>query len=281
VILLARFFQFLFRFPFFKKRYFGIYKRIILPFGLFKRTEVLFPYDETLKIKLSLRDWIQQHIYFFGYYDKRGIQFMKAHLKLGDTFIDIGGNIGAYTLIAAKCVGEQGSVIAFEPISAVRNRLLENIAINDLGQVNVVPCAVFNENTELTLHISNQENLGMSSMHAHDADTGKTEKVNAIRLDDYVLENNIHKIDLIKMDIEGAELYALQGMKMVLNQFKPDVLIEITPEVLDEIDIKAEQIYDFFEEMNYSPFCIGPGGEVIAYIAKNQQEYTNFLFKKK
>ena len=81
MILLARILKFLFRFPFFEKRYFGIYQRVIRPWGWFKKTMVTIPYDKTLQIQLHLRDWIQQQIYFFNYYDERGIRCIKKELK--------------------------------------------------------------------------------------------------------------------------------------------------------------------------------------------------------
>lgn len=279
MILLARVFKFLFRFRFFKKRYFGIYQRIIRPWGLFKNTEFIADYDKTLKIKLSLRDWIQQQIYFFDYYDERGIRFIQSHLKQGDTFIDIGGNIGAYSLIAAKLVGKEGQVIAFEPVTQVRNRLIENGALNHFKQLKVEPLAIFNENTELTLHISSQDNFGMSSMHAHDEDSGAIEVAKAVRLDDYVKEQNVSKIDVLKMDIEGAELFALNGMKFTLTNFKPLVLIEICSDVLTGTDLNAADIYAFFKELNYSPFCVGEKGNIEEFTVKTQSEYTNFVFK--
>ena len=278
MILIARFFRFLFRFQFFKKRYFGIYNRIIRPLGLFKNTELTTVYDKTLKIKLRLRDWIQQQIYFFGFYDERGILFIKSHLKSGDTFIDIGGNIGAYTLIAAKIVAKKGSVIAFEPVSRVRNRLMENVQLNNFQQVLIEPLAVFDSNTELELHISNEENFGMSSIHAHDENSGITEKVKAIRLDDYLLNNEIRQVDLIKIDIEGAELFALKGMKTTLEQFKPIVLIEISPDVLDGTQFKSEEIYAFFEAINYTPFCVREDGSIYEFSTNNVLAYTNFVF---
>ena len=279
MILLARLFKFLFRFEFFKKRYFGIYRRIIRAWGLFKNTEVTAVYDKTLNIKLSLRDWIQQQIYFFGYYDLRGIQFVKACLKPDDTFIDIGGNVGAYSLIAAKLVGSKGEVIAFEPVTEVRERFLENASLNQLDQLKVEPYALFNETTKLQLHISNQDNFGMSSIHAHDEQVGRTEEVEAIRFDDYVLENKLKRIDLIKMDIEGAELYALNGMKSTLQQFKPLVLIEISSDVLNGTTLTTDEIYTFFKELNYSPFCIQKDGQLTAYTSEMKVDYTNFVFK--
>lgn len=279
MILLAQLFKFLFRFEFFKKRYFGIYRRIIRVWGLFKNTEVTAVYDKTLKIKLSLRDWIQQQIYFFGYYDERGIRFIKSQLKSGNTFIDIGGNIGAYSLIAANIVGYKGQVIAFEPVTQVRNRLMENRSLNELHHLKIEPFAVFNEKTELVLHVSSQENFGMSSIHAHDEDSGITETVKAVRLDDYVLENNINQIDLIKMDIEGAEIYALNGMKTTLMKFKPMVLIEISSEVLDGTNIRADKIFSFFEKLGYTPFCVGEDGSIFDYNTIEQSDYDNFVFK--
>lgn len=279
MILLARFFKLLFRFEFFKKRYFGIHKRIFRPFGIFKNTVIIADYDKTLKIKLSLRDWIQQQIYFFDFYDERGIRFIQSQLKYGDTFIDIGANIGAYSLIAAKLVGEKGQVIAFEPINQVRNRLIENVALNKFKQIVLEPLAVFDENTKLTLHISSQDNFGMSSMHAHDEVSGLTQIVQTVRIDEYVKNHFMNKIDMIKIDIEGAELFALKGMVSTLMRFKPLVLIEICSDVLDGTNLRTDEIYTFFQQLNYSPFCINEEGRLVNCANLGKSDYRNFLFK--
>lgn len=279
MILLARILKFLFRFPFFEKRYFGIYQRVIRPWGWFKKTMVTIPYDKTLQIQLHLRDWIQQQIYFFNYYDERGIRCIKKELKKGATFLDIGGNIGAYTLIAAKEVGNTGRVIAFEPVSDVRERLQENCDINELVNVTIAPVALFHENSTLTLHLSSKENFGMSSMHKHDEETGREERVKAVRLDDFVREQQIEKVDFIKMDIEGAELYALLGMKEVLTQYRPAVLIEVCPDVLEHAEYNEDAIFTFFKELGYQPFRIDQEGNKLPYSLAANDGYTNYLFK--
>jgi hypothetical protein len=78
---LATFFSWLFGFSFFRKRYYGIYKRVFLPLGLFKGQSTIASYDQTLKLRLDLDEWIQQHIYFLGIYDEKGINFLKKTLK--------------------------------------------------------------------------------------------------------------------------------------------------------------------------------------------------------
>lgn len=116
------------------------------------------------------------------------------------------------------------------------------------------------------------------SKKASDENSGKMERVNAVRLDDYVQNNKISRIKLIKIDIEGAELFALNGMKSTLEQYKPTVLIEISSEVLEGTQFKSEEIYAFFESINYTPFCVSEDGSIHEFNVKSEQEYTNFVF---
>lgn len=119
----------------------------------------------------------------------------------------------------------------------------------------------------------------MSSMHKHDEETGSEERVKAVRLDDFIREEHIEKVDFIKMDIEGAELYALQGMKDVLRKHHPAVLIEICPDVLQHAEYKADAIFSFFAELGYLPFRIDSEGNSLPYSSESNDNYTNYLFK--
>lgn len=102
--LLAIVFKFILKIKPLRKHYFGIYKKFILPKKIFSKTNFITKYDTTLKIKVNLSDWIQQQIFFLDYSDINGISFLKKTLKKDNVFIDIGANIGAYTLIASKLV---------------------------------------------------------------------------------------------------------------------------------------------------------------------------------
>mgnify|MGYP003625066321 CR=1 FL=1 len=115
--ILAKAFRIIFKIPYFRKHFFGFHKRIFSPLNLFK--------DVTQKVKiynniffiLHIDDWIQENLYFLGEYERAELKILNKFLINGSVFIDLGANIGLFTLHAASLVGENGSIICFEPFS--------------------------------------------------------------------------------------------------------------------------------------------------------------------
>jgi FkbM family methyltransferase len=277
-IVIARFFKLLFRFHFFRKRYYGIVFRIFQPLNLFRNVTLVTRYDRDMKMKLDLDEWIQQHIYFLGHFDPYGILFLKKNLKEGDVFVDAGANVGSYTLIAAKQTGKTGRVFAFEPAGEIYNRLCENVSLNKYGSIQTEKKALYDKNTTLDLFLANKMNLGMSSIYHHDTESGMTERVEAIKLDDYIDSQNINCIDLIKIDIEGSEIFALRGMKKILEKFRPKILIELKEETHIQSEFSIDDIINFLSRLGYEQWIIDGKGEYSRDIKNKPAEYFNFLF---
>lgn len=271
-------FKTLFKIPFFAQRYYGFYKHIFLKYNLFKGKKVQSVYDGDIQMTLKLEDFIQQQIYFLGYYDKAGIQFLKNHIRPGSVFVDIGANIGAYTLIASKIIGDKGTVFAFEPVNRINNCLLENINLNHFTNVQVEKKALFEKNTTLKLNVSSDINLGMSSMYDHDEKSGVEELVTAIIGDEYFSDKKLSHIELIKIDIEGAELFALKGLKQTLLNFKPLLMVELNELVLQSAKISKDQIIDFLKDCNYHMKGIDMAGKIVEANAPNLNDSENFVF---
>lgn len=153
--------------------------------------------------------------------DYHEMQFMRRYLRPGDNFLDVGANIGVYTLLAVSKIGSTGRVLAFEPGPEARRRLTENIRINELGNVEVHACALgdrvgvvdFLNQCDTTNRIQTAADVGKSVV-----------SVPLERLDDVV------EIDcaLGKIDIEGAEPIALRGAQRMLKEANPPVwLLEL------------------------------------------------------
>lgn len=276
--LIAEIFRFLFSCPFFRKRYYGFIFRIFQPLNLFRGITKISDYDKNLKIKLDLNEWIQQHIYFLGYFDPSGIRYIKNHLYEGEVFIDIGANVGSYSLVASSLVGLTGKVIAFEPATASFQRLVENVSLN--GQTNVVleRKAVLDKNSITYIHLSDGRNTGMSSIYHFASESGKTEKVEAVSLDDWAEKNECMRISMIKMDIEGSEMLALKGMIRILEKYKPKILIELKEETLKNSGYLVEEIVDLLVRLKYSRFILDDTGNVSGDISRQPEGYYNYLF---
>jgi FkbM family methyltransferase len=275
---IARIFKSLFTLRFFRKRYYGIVFRIFQPLNLFRGVTQVSSYDQDLKMKLDLDEWIQQHIYFLGYFDPAGIKFIKNQLYEGEIFIDIGANVGSYTLVASKLVGRSGRVIAFEPASKSFLRLSKNISMNGLKNVITERKAVLDRNTRTDLYISGNHNLGMSSIFHHDSESGITENVETVTLDDYVEKHEISQVNIIKIDIEGSEILALKGMQRILERIHPRILIELKEETIIHSGYQAKNIVDFLVNAGYNKFIIDEQGNISSDLTRQPEDYFNFLF---
>jgi FkbM family methyltransferase len=146
-----------------------------------------------------------------------------ARVKEGDIILDIGANIGSYTLRLAKKAGLSGRVIAFEALEKNARLLQANIEANHLTNVTVVNKAL-GESSGLVTMYSDGHSSSASLMQVNAFQpSGQTEMV---RGDDIVEELKLPRIDWIKIDIEGAETIALRGLRHTIARFKPRILFE-------------------------------------------------------
>jgi len=146
-------------------------------------------------------------------------------IKQGQTVLDLGANIGVYALKIAQKVGDDGLVIAFEPNQKNFEKLEKNIQLNGFKNIKAFNLAAADFNGEAKLSFENNFENAASIVHKAGL---QAEIVGVVRLDDFFTENNIKKIDFIKMDIEGAEPFALKGFEKNILQHKPQMLFENT-----------------------------------------------------
>ncbi|MCU4180508.1 FkbM family methyltransferase [Bosea sp. BH3] len=138
------------------------------------------------------------------YFDATEREMLAARLREGFTFIDVGANIGAYSLFVAARAGRGARILAVEPQPEIFARLAFNIAQNPFGTVKAVACALADKPGELTLFIDTA-NRGESSVRIVNSSTAKPIKVPAMTLLALVQGEGYQRIDAIKLDVEGAE----------------------------------------------------------------------------
>ena len=183
-------------------------------------------------------------------------QTVKDNVHPGDFVIDLGANIGYYTCLLAKLVGKDGKVFAFEPDPRNLKLLEKNIKVNEYNNVVIVDKAVSDVNDMCTLYCS-EKTFGASTIF--ESEKTKTKncfpiKSETVSLDSYFEKLNLHnKIDFIKIDIEGAEFKAFNGMKKIL-QLNSDLKIftEITPLLLDNANSTVSNVLDFLADYKFT-----------------------------
>jgi FkbM family methyltransferase len=190
---------------------------------------------------------VERSIYYTGSYE-RGTLFMLSHLlRPGDTFVDVGANIGLMSIHASRCVGGRGRVIAFEPQPATRAMLEYNLRINNVVNVEVIPNAVGAVRGRATIYEDPGANRGRSSLIQPEGAMNGDE-VDVVRLDE-VLAGRL-PIRLVKLDIEGFELEALKGMGALLrSDDRPMLMIECSEERENSHGQGTKAIHDLLEQV--------------------------------
>lgn len=221
---------------------------------------------------------IQQQIFWYGYYEKEVIGIWESFLHSHFTVLDIGANAGYYSLIASK---KAKQVYAFEPSPLMREQLEKNITLNGIRNISIEPYAVSNQNGSTTLYLSSNDNSGMTGMQPAENFSGATEIVNTIRIDEWILTKDSPTIDVIKIDVEGAEMKVLEGMKGLLEKDHPDIFIEIIPSLLEKYGHAAEDIFTYLDMLDYAPYKFtGNNIRKVKPDEKSQHEMFYFMLKR-
>lgn len=168
--------------------------------------------------------FIDKHVFLYGVYEPFMLDLFSSHLQPGQTFIDIGANIGQHTMYAACLVGTTGNVHAFEPIPSLYKQIKDSVQVNHFENVvHVHNCALGENETVEKLFVS--KNKGGSSLVNDD----ETEDIISVHVKNGDKElGMIEKIDVIKIDVEGYEYEVLQGIKQTLSIHRPIIFIEFS-----------------------------------------------------
>ena len=190
------------------------------------------PFEEDffgLKYKGNLNSHIDWNVYFWGSYEGGILKFLK-HLteKINDpVFIDIGANVGQHSLFMSKY---SKNVISFEPYILVRTQFEENVKLNGISNITILPFGLSNKTEELEYFAPSSSNLGTGSFieTVNQSNKKLRSKLQVVCGDEFFAEKGVEKIDIVKIDVEGYEKYVLEGLRQTLNETRPLILMEFT-----------------------------------------------------
>ncbi len=185
-------------------------------------------------------------------YEPKHVKLLRKTVKPGDYVVDIGAHIGYYTLILANLVGPKGKVYSFEPNPENFKILKKNVEANGYNNVVLEQKAVSNKKGKIKLYLS-EINTGDSRIHKVSNDKSFRHRefnVDSVSLDSYF--KNIKGINFFKMDIQGAEPLALEGMKNFLKSKNLKFTMEFSPENLHSFGFKPEKILNTLSKEGYT-----------------------------
>lgn len=192
--------------------------------------------------------FIYKPFYFLYKYisDRKKISIIKKTIKPGMKVIDVGANIGFYSILFSKLVGEDGKVYAFEPDKENFCHLEKNC--HSRRNITINKMAVSDKGGKIKLYISSELNVDHSTYD--DGEGRKFIEIDAISLDDYIKKDE--KIDFIKIDIQGYDYYAVLGSQNLINRInKIVVLTEFWPYGLNKAGVKPIQYLELLKNLNF------------------------------
>ena len=217
-----------------------------------------------MRIEVDPLDMIGKHIIANGVYEPDTVAFIREALRPGMTFVDVGANVGQYSLIASERVGPTGRVHAFEPHPTMFEVLRRNLDRNGCTNVVVQSAAVGAADGVAVLAIGRTSNYGATSL-ATGSFGGKDVLVPMVSLDSYCAQCAIERIDVMKIDIEGAELPALEGARAMLRASKDLVIVIEVSEVLPiRLGLPPTGVLDFLRDMGFC-FYRFADGQLVGY----------------
>lgn len=227
-------------------------------------TDVVHKSVYGVRLRLDLNDYIQRGIYYDAW-ETHELNFAEAALRGGDVFIDVGANVGIFTLVAARRVGDAGVVHSFEPVPANFSRLSENVALNGFTNVQLNEAAAGAEPGELLFgletEMADESGAAMSGFYTAGASLRQV-AAPVVRLDDYLAaQNDDRRVRLIKIDVEGYEPKVLEGLRQSLANKRVDiVMLEVSVYALAHQGARVIDIVRPLQDAGYRLFRIGLGG---------------------
>ena len=229
-----------------------------------------------------LRDHMGGQIFFKGSYSGDQLILVERLLPEDGVFIDVGANQGEFSVAAAR-VAPRGKVIAFEPVSEYRERLLANIQLNKFENVHVVAAALGEHEGELPIYdqVNNDadgtRNEGLPTLFVSASRSNPVEIVAVKRLDDVLTSLGISRVDVIKLDIEGAEWIALRGAVHTLTTCRPILILEVGRETCLNAGYAPEALVDWLTNQDYRVEKIMDGGKTVPIASSVLSDFQNVV----
>jgi FkbM family methyltransferase len=190
---------------------------------------------------------------YYDFFPIINIFYKKEYTKLkdfvpqkGDVILDLGSGIGDFSLLSSIYVGNKGKIIAIEPNKESYSLLLKNIKLNQRHNIIPIRCAITDKNRKVK--IFRGESAHRDSIFRRQ---NSFYKVKSKTIDSLVRQLRLEKVNLIKMDIEGAEFRAIKKAKNVLEKFKPRLIIEVHEDVEKTEYLKKERMLNFLRKKGY------------------------------
>ncbi|MET7932508.1 FkbM family methyltransferase [Streptomyces sp. NPDC005322] len=223
---------------------------------------------------VDTQDLIQRYLHLFGVWEPHLTRWLQRRLKPGDVFVDVGANIGYYSVLASRLVGDGGKVVAVEASPTFHQVLLDQARRNGCTNVRAVNAAVSDRDELLTFILASSRNMGANSIVPYDGPAESTFEIAAQPLPDLLAEEEITRARVIKIDVEGAEGGVVRGLTPVLDRLRPDVeiTIEVTPQRMSKLGDSAEELLEALKKQGFHTYRLANDYAAGSYPAALRRE---------
>lgn len=220
--------------------------------------------DHGMIMAVLLNDKIGKAIYRSGKIEPETTRMLRCLLRDDTVFFDIGANVGYFTLLAASII-TSGSIHCFEPNPRCYAMLKNNIRTNALINVQTNSCALSDRSGSAQLYLALLENSGATSLNKPVFEySGKEITVDTTTLDTYMSAKDIQHVDIMKIDVEGAELRVLQGaLSLLTSGDKPVLIIEFYEHAQVSFGTSCRELADFLIGHGYTLYIIDDTGSAL------------------
>ncbi|MDR2766053.1 MAG: FkbM family methyltransferase [Holosporaceae bacterium] len=216
-----------------------------------------------LKLKVYPRNEIYRSISVRGIYNPNFIVAIKTLLaqKEGGVFIDVGADMGHFSLLSASAVGSRGRIHAIEPSSRDFGRLKENVSINDLQSViRIHRLAISDRSGPTKLSVACEERSALNTLGDEFSFKGvekvTVEDVEAVTIDEFVEKEGVDRLDVLKLDVEGSETRALTGALKTLERFRPAIMLGVNAVALKSCGSSLEELLSLVRRLKYRIYML-------------------------
>ncbi len=211
-------------------------------------------------------------VLYCGLYDYDEMNFLLRYLRDEDSFLDIGANVGVYTLMAASKI-KSGSIYSFEVLPKNYNRLEENVDLNQFQHVKPYKLAVSDFTGTTALNLAGGDSMPFITLTA----TDNTITVPTDMLDNLLQNKSFANLTLAKMDIEGAEILAFKGATSLLKQQRPYVWILEINDAVNNFGYHKQDVADFLQDYGYHLYNYDADTNKLDAVTLDQQRGNNVL----
>ena len=245
---------------------------------LLRRKPVLFDLGHGAFVEGQLDDWMTLWAFMCRHEADAPFQHSLELLKPEDVALDIGANFGIWSLLAATRITD-GRIHAFEPVPDTARRLRDHVELNDARAIEIHQLALGAEKGSMPFFATTSGNSGASALVRRRAEDVEI-RVEVVTLDDWIEREKIERIDLMKVDVEGAEMLVFRGARRLLSsESAPILFFEIDDDLCADFGTTARDVKQLLIDYGYAIYRWHEAGARVVSLDERQPHEDLFALK--